>query len=156
MQRSYLSIITILIFIILPLSIAAQKKTAVYVNGKISEDDKEIISSAIIDRLTSSREYAPFERSDAFLDALTREHDYQLSGEVSESQIRKIGQKYGVDYVLSVNVVMKYNDDCYMSARIINIETGAIIKSAKESRRNADTGTLVAMANKIVYMLTNH
>ena len=132
---------------------AQTKKVAVYVEGKISNDDKSIISDAVLARMSGNNQYVPFERNDAFIDALTAEQDYQLSGEVPEREIRQIGGRLGVDYVVAVNVIFRDYDICYMTAKLINLETGAIVKTVNQHRQYTDSSTLIALSNNVAYRL---
>ena len=134
---------------------AQTKKVAVYVGGEIGDDDKSIVSTAVLSRMSGNRDYAPFERNAAFIDALTAEQDYQLSGEVPEKEIRKVGERLGVDYVVAVNVVIKRDDTCHMAAKLINLETGAIIKTVSQNRKYTDSSVLTALANNVAYRLLN-
>lgn len=133
---------------------AQTKKVAVYVEGEIDSDDKTIVSDAVLARMSGNREYAPFERNEAFIEALTHEQDYQLSGEVPEKEIREVGERLGVDYVVAVNVIIK-NDVCFMTAKLINIETGAIAKTVRLNRKYTDASVLTASANNVAYRLLN-
>ncbi len=133
---------------------AQTKKVAVYVEGEIDSDDKTIVSDAVLARMSGNREYAPFERNEAFIEALTHEQDYQLSGEVPEKEIRKVGERLGVDFVVAVNVIIK-DDVCYMTAKLINIETGAIAKTVRLNRKYTDASVLTASANNVAYRLLN-
>lgn len=132
---------------------AQAKKVAVYVEGGISKDDKSIVSSAVLARMSGNKEYAPFERNEAFIEALTHEQDYQLSGEVPEKEIRKIGERYGVDYVVAVNVIIKDDGVCHMVAKLINLETGAIVKTVNQHRKYTDSSVLTALTNNVAYRL---
>lgn len=134
---------------------AQTKKVAVYVEGEIGSDDKSIVSSAVLARMSGNKEYAPFERNEAFIDALTHEQDYQLSGEVPEKEIREVGERLGVDYVVAVNVIVKSDDVCHMTARLINLETGAIVKTVNQHRKYTDSSILTALANNVAYRLLN-
>lgn len=134
---------------------AQTKKVAVYVEGQVSEDDKSIVSSAVLARMSGNKEYAPFERNDSFISALTHEQDYQLSGEVPEREIRKVGERFGVDYVVAVNVIIKRDETCHMSARLINLESGAIVKTVNANRKYTDSSVLTALANNVAYRLLN-
>ena len=134
---------------------AQTKKVAVYVEGKISNDNKSIVSDAVLSRMSGTKEYAPFERNEAFIDALTKEQDYQLSGEVPEKEIREVGERLGVDYVVVVNVVFKRDDTCHMTARLINLESGAILKTVSQHRKYTDSSVLTALANNVAYRLLN-
>lgn len=134
-------------------AMAASKKVAVYVEGQISKSDKTIVSSAVISRMSGNKDFKPFERNTAFINSLNKEQDYQLSGEVSEKEIRKIGERMGVDYVIVVNVIRSSDDQCHMSARLINLESGEILKSVNLRRDYEGSQTLSSMASNIAYRL---
>lgn len=132
---------------------AAGKKVAVFVEGNITKEQKSMVNSAVMSRLSGNKEYKVFERNDAFLKALEREHDYQLSGEVAEEQIRKIGERLGVDYVIAVCAVHASDDQCHMSARLINLETGEVVKTCNASREYENSATITALANNVAFRL---
>ena len=134
---------------------AQTKKVAVYVEGKIDSEDKSIISTAVLARMSGNKAYAPFERNEAFIEALTKEHDYQLSGDVPEKEIRKVGERLGVDYVVAINVVIKNEEVCHMAAKLINLETGAIVKTVNQHRPYTDSSVPTALANNVAYRLLN-
>lgn len=136
-------------------AMAAPKKVAVYVEGQMSKSDKSIVSSAVLARMSGNKDYKPYERNDAFINALNKEQDYQLSGEVPETEIRKVGERMGVDYVIVVNAVVSSDDQCHMSARLINLESGEIIKSVNLRREYEGSQTISAMANNVAYRLLN-
>ena len=134
---------------------AKSKKVAVYVEGKISKENKSIVNSAVLARMSGNKDYTPFERNEAFISALTSEQDYQLSGEVPEKEIRKVGERFGVDYVVAVNVVIKNDEICHMTAKLINLESGAIVKTVNQHRQYTDSSVLTALANNVAYRLLN-
>lgn len=153
--------IAVFIFLLLSCMVFAEsafaaKKVAVYVEGDISNDDKSIVSSAVLSRMSGNKDYVAFERNEAFINALYEEQDYQLSGEVPEKEIRKVGERLGVDYVLAVNVIVNEDDGmCHVAAKLIELETGEIIKTVNLNRKYVDTGTLTALANNAAYRLLN-
>ena len=134
---------------------AASKKVAVYVEGEISNSNKSIVSSAVLARMSGNKEYTPFERNESFINALNNEQDFQLSGEVPESEIRKVGERLGVDFVIAINVIISDDDMCHMSARLINLETGEIIKTTNVNRKFTNSSVLTALANNVAYRLLN-
>lgn len=135
---------------------AQNRKVAVYVEGEISNDYKSIVSSAVLARMSGNKKYIPCERNEAFIEALTKEQDYQLSGEISEKEIRKIGERMGVDYVVAVNVVIPDDDEiCYMAAKLIRLETGVIVKTVNHQRKYIGPDTITTMANNVTYRLLN-
>lgn len=152
---SLLIILSILAFFTCGEAFAAGKKVAVFVEGNISNEQKSMVNSAIMGRLSGNKEYQSFERNNAFLKALDREHDYQLSGQVPEKQIREIGERYGVDYVIAVNAVITSDDECEVSARMIDLVTGEVIKTCNATREYEGSSTLKAIANNVAYRLLN-
>lgn len=134
---------------------SAAKKVAVYVEGDISDSEKSIVSSAVLGRMSGNKEYTPFERNEAFINALTSEQDYQLSGEVPEKEIRQVGERLGVDFVIAINIVIGSDNICYISARLTNIETGEIMKTANANRKYTGLNTLTALTNNVAYRLLN-
>lgn len=134
---------------------AQTKKVAVYVEGEIGNDDKSVVSTAVLARMSGNKAYAPFERNEAFIAALTAEQDYQLSGEVPEKEIRKVSERLGVDYVVAVTVTIGQDGVCYMAAKLLNLETGAIVKTVSQHRKYTDSSILIALANNVAYRLLN-
>ena len=134
---------------------SASKKVAVYVEGEINNSNKSIVSSAVLARMSGNKEYTPFERNESFINSLNNEQDFQLSGEVPENEIRKVGERLGVDFVISINVIISDDDMCHMNARLINLETGEIIKTTNVNRKYTNTSVLTALANNVAYRLLN-
>lgn len=134
---------------------AAPKKVAVYVEGEISKADKSIINSSVLARISGNKDYKAFERNSAFVDALDKEQDFQVSGEVPEKEIREVGERMGVDYVIALVAVISSDDQCHMSARLIDLVTGEVVKSVSLSRAYTGSSVLTNMANNVAYRLLN-
>ncbi len=106
-----------------------KKKVAVYVTGSdVDNAIKKVLGAKIVTSITSSGEFAAVERTSEFLAALSKESDYQTSGEVRDSQIAKLGQKFGVKYVVVADVSEAF-DELFVAARLINVETGLVEKA---------------------------
>lgn len=146
-------IITVLLIGLAGVEASAAKKVAVVVEGNISKEQKSVVNSAVMSRLSGNKDYKAFERNDAFLRALEREHDFQLSGQVPESQIREIGERTGADYVIVVNAVVSQDDQCHMSGRMIDLVSGDVLKTCNASREYEDSSTLTSLANNVAYRL---
>ena len=82
-----------------------------------------------------------------------KEQDYQLSGEVSDNQIAKIGARYGARYVVVIDANQTDDDYCLMTARLVNVETGVIVKSVDANRTIESTEDLVGLTNNVSYRL---
>lgn len=137
-------------------AMAAPKKVAVYAEGEISKSVKSIVCSSVLSRLSGNKDYKAFERNSAFVNALDKEQDYQTSGDVPEKEIRSVAQRMGVDYVIVVNTVISGDDQCHMSARMIDLVTGEIIKTVNLKREYTGTDVIPSMANNIAYRLINN
>lgn len=134
---------------------AVGKKVAVYVEGDISQATKSIINSSVMARLSGNKEYRPFDRNTAFINALNKEQDYQVSGEVPEKEIRAVGERMGVDFVIVINAVITSDEQCHMSGRIINLVSGEVMKSVSLKREYTGSDVIANMANNIAYRIVN-
>jgi hypothetical protein len=116
----------------LSLTMLAQQQKTVAVLDPICRDNsvnafyQQMVRGSMESAVTASSEYEAYDRS-AF-DQIQKEQAFQRTGVVSDSQIKKMGEMAGVDYVL-VSEVSAYEG--YLSAivKILNIETGKYDKS---------------------------
>ena len=131
-----------------------KETVAVYVSGDVSDNYKKIIGSKAVTRISRSENYAAVERTDAFLDVLTKEHDYQLSGEVRDDQIAALGVRFGAKYVAVFEAIQTY-DSGFLSARFIDVESGMVMKSADTNRTIKSTEDWSAMVNNVAFRLVS-
>ena len=134
----------------------AAKKVAVYAEGEIPNSTKSIVCSSVLSRLSGNKDYKAFERNSAFVNALDKEQDYQTSGDVPEKEIREVAQRMGVDYVIVVNTVVSADEQCHMSARLIDLVTGEILKTVNLKREYTGSEVISSMANNLAYRLINN
>ncbi len=133
----------------------AKKKVAVYMTGGTSDAAyKKVIGAKLVNAITESGEYAAVERTADFLAALSAESDYQTSGEVRDSQIARLGQKFGVRYVVVADASEIF-DEYFIATRLINVETG-LVERAFDINGPADSmAQLVALSQKVARGLLN-
>lgn len=126
-----------------------KKKVAVYMTGATSDDTyKKVIGAKLVNAITESGEYAAVERTADFLAALSAESDYQTSGEVRDSQIARLGQKFGVRYVVVADASELF-DEFFIAARLINVETG-LVERAFDINGPADSmAQLVSLSHEV-------
>jgi len=125
----------ILLLSALSLTAVAQNKKTVAVLDPICRDNsvnvffQQMVRGAMESAVTMSNEYEAYDRS-AF-DQIQKEQAFQRTGAVNDSQIKKMGELAGVDYVL-VSEVSAYEG--YLSAiiKILNVTTGKYDKSADD------------------------
>ena len=128
-------------------------RVAVYTTNKIEATSRQVINSRAIANLVRSEKYIALERADAFLNAILKEQDYQLSGDVTDDQIVKLGAKHGANYVAVFDASKSEDGYCLMLARLINVETGEVVKSSSSDRIIESTKDLVALTNNVAYRL---
>lgn len=153
-MKRIIFIALILLGVVAPTTYAqlSKKKVAVYMTGEIEESYKKVIGAKLVSAITATDEYAAVERTADFLAALASEQDYQTSGEVRDSQIASIGQRFGVLYVVVADVNEIFGE-MFISARLINVETGLVEKSADEAGNPTNMSSLIDLSNKIANKL---
>lgn len=92
--------------------------------GKLSYAQKVLLRSTMARAITNHEGYEAYNRTD--IDAILNEHDFQRSGNVSEEQIKKLGEMTGVSYILVTEGIPIGSDQIFVSARIIDIETAKV------------------------------
>lgn len=140
------------IFLLLVIAFAgvalAQKKVAVYVTGDQDESIKKVLGSKMTSYITQSDDFTAVERTTDFLSAMAAEHDYQVSGEVSNSQIVKLGQQFGARYVAVVDVTEIYGD-LFVSSRLIDVQTSQVTSSYEDSGSGGSLRAVTSLANNV-------
>lgn len=127
----------------------APRKVAVYVTGDVEDSYKKVIGSKLVSCITQSGEYAAVERTNEFLSALTQEQDYQMSGAVNDQQIVKLGAQFGVRYVLVADVTEIF-ESTFISARMIDVQTGLITHSAEVDMELYSTKDLIKITEAVI------
>lgn len=128
---------------------AAKKKVAVYMTGNDVQDSyKKVIGAKLVSAITATNEYAAVERTADFLAALSSEHDFQTSGEVQDSQIARLGQKFGVRYVVVADVSEVF-EELFVSARLINVESALVEKAFDANAPAESMAQLIDISSKV-------
>lgn len=157
-MKNYVRFLIILlsgiIFIPLYAQEHAKKKVAVYMIGNTNDKYKKVIGAKMVSAIVESGEYIAVERTADFLAAMSAENDYGTSGEVRDSQIAAIGQKFGVKYV-AVADVSEVFDEFFVSARLINVETGMVERAYDTSGPAESMNQLMELSKNVAVGLFN-
>ena len=129
-----------------------KQKVAIYVTGDIENGYKKVIGSKLVTGITRSENYSAVERTADFLAEIAKEQDYQMSGAVSDNQIARLGQQFGVRYVLVADVEEVF-ESMFVSARMIDVQTAQITKSTEASQVVSNMESLTKLAENIVLEL---
>ena len=144
--------IFIILFSVLSLTAMAQKpRIAVYVTG--DNPINEIIANRLMAGLINSGKYMPVERSTAFLAAVNKEHSYERTGEVDDEQIAKLGAQFGIQYICVVSVVDVWNNEKYITSRILDVTSAEVIGSCSSNGSISDGGALMTALDDLTEKL---
>lgn len=133
----------------LSLTAFAQQKPriAVYVTGE--DPMNEIIANRLMAGLINSGKYMPVERSAAFLAAVSKEHEYERTGEVDDEQIAKLGAQFGIQYICVVSVLDVWDNEKYITSRILDVTSAEVIGSCSSNGSISDGGALMTALNDL-------
>ncbi len=110
----------------------AANKVAIFVEGPIDEAESFIMESRVGAALNGSG-VTVLERTQNFLDIITKEQSYQLSGEVSPREVCQLGERWGATAVIAIYVV-ESRGTMVATAKIINVKTGRILGTISNHR----------------------
>ncbi len=129
------------------LSLMAQTKKVAIMETKTNEGVSSFQSNMVRGGMeTAVANAAGFEGYDrASFDVIMKEQNFQRSGAVNETQIAKLGQMAGVQYVL-VSEASKENEYFYILVKLLDVETGRFLKSADKLCDATPTGIKEACA----------
>jgi len=88
--------------------------------GKLTYGQKLMLRSNLARAVTNTPGFEAYDRSD--MDAIFSEHDFQRTGNVSASQIKKLGEMTGASYILVAEGALT-EDKVFVTAKILNVET---------------------------------
>lgn len=150
-MKRILILVAIIMGCIAPAIVAqnTKQKVAVYVTGETEAGYKKVIGSKLVSGITRSDKYSAVERTADFLAALVEEQDYQTSGAVSDNQIVKLGQQFGVRYVLVADISEVF-ESMFISARMIDVQTGQITCSSESSATVNSMQGLTGLSEEII------
>jgi len=152
--RAMLMAITVLL-IAGTVNAQSKQKVAVYVTGDADVGTKKVIGAKMVSAITKDDAYAAVERTSDFLSELNKEQSYQQSGAVDDRQIAKLGQQFGVAFVIVTDVSMVYGST-FVSARMINVITGLIIATADRDKEVSGMADLTELSESIAEGLINN
>lgn len=111
----------------------AQKKIALLEprvgNGstEVNGMEKAMLRGELRKAISEFGDYEAFTRSD--IDRMMEEYGFQNSGMVEDSQIKRIGEMSGADFIC-VSTITKSNEEFYVETYLIDMKSGKIINPA--------------------------
>ncbi len=108
----------------------AQPKVAVLNAVAAERIDQSVsgpVTEKVIERLVASGSYLVLDRAN--VQAVLKEREFQYSGMVSDAEISEAGKYLGADRVVVIRIE-SLDGTYFLSARMINVETGIISRQA--------------------------
>lgn len=94
---------------------------------QISYGVKLMIRSNLAEAITATPGYEGYDRVD--ISSIMSEHNFQRTGLVSDADIKRLGEMTGAQYVLVTEVVRLDEQNLYIAAKILNVESARIDKA---------------------------
>ena len=108
----------------------AQKTVAVYVTASegVSNETKRVLGSELVAAITKTADYVAVERTADFMAQVAKE---QGNYEITDAALYDLGRKFGASNVCVADVT-KFGDEYYIVARLLDIKTSKVWKTAKK------------------------
>jgi len=128
-------------------------KVAVYI-AEQETDELKVLSTLILEAFVNSEKYETIERSKSILQELANEHVAQRSGDVDDSQIKRLGKQAGVDFICVIAATPVFGV-YQVSSRLINVETARVTKIGVTDSPLKNTEDVNAAASVLVERMLN-
>ena len=134
---------------------ADAKKVAVYVTRTGNKDIDIILGDQLVAGFAASGRYLAIERTQGFLNQLSKEQSYQQTGAVDDSDLMRLGKQFGVQYVCIAKTSQLFGDH-YIATRLIDVEHGEVINSHKiDAVQLGSSQQVVSVAKEIASKLSD-
>lgn len=123
-------IFTLIVGLMLTMTAFAQKTVAVYVTASegVTQETKRVLGSELVAAITKTADYVAVERTSDFLAQISKE---QGNYEIDDVALYNLGRKFGASNVCVADVT-KFGDEYYIVARLLDIKTSKVWKTAKK------------------------
>lgn len=135
--------------------LADAKKVAVYVTRTGNKDVDIILGDQLVAGFATSGRYLAIERTQGFLNQLSKEQAYQQTGAVDDSDLMRLGKQFGVQYVCVAKTSQLFGD-YYIASRLIDVEHGEVVNSyKKDAVQLGSSQQVVSVAKEIATKLSD-
>ena len=135
--------------------LADAKKVAVYVTRTGNKDVDIILGDQLVAGFATSGRYLAIERTQGFLNQLSKEQAYQQTGAVDDSDLMRLGKQFGVQYVCVAKTSQLFGD-YYIASRLIDVEHGEVVNSyKKDAVQLGSSQQVVSVAKEIASKLSD-
>lgn len=134
---------------------ADAKKVAVYVTRTGNKDVDIILGDQLVAGFAASGRYLAIERTQGFLNQLSKEQNYQHTGAVDDAELTRLGKQFGVHYVCIAKTSQLFGD-YFISTRLIDVETATVVNSWNmEGVQLSNAPSVITVAQQIAEKLSD-
>lgn len=135
--------------------LSTAKKVAVYVSRTGNKDVDLILGDQLVAGFAHSGRYFAIERTQGFLNQLSKEQDYQHTGAVDDAELTRLGKQFGVHYVCIAKTSQIFGD-YFISTRLIDVETATVVNSCNlEGVQLSNAQNVIIAAQEIAGKLSD-
>ena len=123
-------VFTLIVGMMLTMTAFAQKTVAVYVtaNEGVTQEIKKVLGSELVAAITKTADYVAVERTADFMEQISKEQGYY---EINDDALYDLGRKFGASNICVADVT-KFGEEYYIVARLLDIKTSKVWKTAKK------------------------
>lgn len=140
-------VFTLIVGLMLTITSFAQKTVAVYVTSSegVSQETKRILGSELVAAITKTADYIAVERTADFMAQVAKE---QGNYDIDDAALYDLGRKFGASTVCVADVT-KFGDEYYIVARLLDIKTQKVWKTAKQYSTLSSLRELIATSEAL-------
>ena len=126
--------------VLTPLLVCTQTIKKVAISEVVDREDnlsygqKMILRSNMARAVANTAGYEAYDRTD--IDVILGEQNFQRTGLVSDDQIKRLGVMTGAQYVLIIEAIVIESQKLFVTAKLLDVETGRIETSENEIMNN--------------------
>lgn len=98
--------------------------------GDVPYGYKAMLRANLTKAITNTVGYEAYDRTD--VDQIMSEHNFQRTGMVNDDQIKRLGEVTGADYILVAEAVKVDEQNIFITAKILNVETAKTERTDNE------------------------
>jgi len=136
------------VFLILLQTAFGQSKIAVLdasLGAGVDINAAAIVADTLNEQFVKSNEFIAIDR--AYISSIQQEKKFQLSGDVNQADIKKMGDTFGAEFICIANVSL-LGSTYTVSARLIEVETAQVV-SQESARKQGQIDVLFNVAEEV-------
>ncbi|MDR3000325.1 MAG: tetratricopeptide repeat protein [Fibromonadaceae bacterium] len=149
------TILFVLFCVITSIAQGKKQNVAVYMAGEEPAGAKgvhKVLGAELAKAITASKTYSAIDRTNEIQKQIAKEHTYQRSGMVNDTQIKALGKQLGVQY-MCIAEATQVGKSFYLEVKLVDVETAKVMQVASTDADLKNAKEMVATVRKITQEL---